>query len=808
MLLKALAKNAEDRYPNCVAFAEALEQAVRERDTAAPDGDTFSPAGKDTRRSTGTRRNPDPQPLRSPPPEPDSLAGTEEVPSLPTAARPKKRTLRYAAVAAAVLVLAGLAAAAVALVWPPARPVAVVIESIPAGARVIDLSTNQESAVRTPGPFEFDPKTGPRKVRLELEGYAPAELEIDPARQSRYAVPLKALPALPPPITQVTVDTTPPGARLVWLDTGEIARCPGPFALAAARGARLEADGFKPLAVTIDPAKGSRQSYQLEPVVGTPPAPVLVAIRIDSRPEKGCEVLVDGALKGRTPLDLQLLPRTYAIGVVPKGGQPVVKEIAVRETGSKGPQEFVWDGIGSPPKLDARVAADLKACEEALLKTGALVEFLKKAEADGKVPRWQAGLEANDPAAHVLVGLCRAEEVGLPKSDAEAVAHFSRAEQARLPSGAYWLGRMHAAGRGGLVEDKAKAVALYTKAVDAGHPLAATSLGLLFLSGWPDQAPDPVAAAKWFKKAADGNDGVGIFQLALLHQKGTGVPPDERTAAALYKRAATEFAYPPAMNQLALMYLFGWPDQPPDRVAAADWFKAAADAGNVYGLHNLACFTRDGVGVPRDLEKAAALYKRAATEFKYPPAMNDLGVIYQSGGKGVEANDAESEKWFRAAAELENQEAMVNLGQLLEQRGTAREHAEGAAWYQLAGKHPRALNNLAKMYEEGRGGLKANPDRAFALFQAAAGAGNPMAMFNLGLIADKKGNTKEADKWYAKAVEVLRAEAEAGDAAAMFNLGLIFEKKGNTKEADRWYRFAAREGHAGAIKKLKRPEQP
>ena len=67
--------------------------------------------------------------------------------------------------------------------------------------------------------------------------------------------------------------------------------------------------------------------------------------------------------------------------------------------------------------------------------------------------------------------------------------------------------------------------------------------------------------------------------------------------------------------------------QPVNLVLAAECYEGAAKKGFVVGLYNLGVVHENGSGVDMDLDKAIALYKRAA-EMGYHLAKCALGTMY------------------------------------------------------------------------------------------------------------------------------------------------------------------------------------
>jgi TPR repeat protein len=112
---------------------------------------------------------------------------------------------------------------------------------------------------------------------------------------------------------------------------------------------------------------------------------------------------------------------------------------------------------------------------------------------------------------------------------------------------------------------------------------------------------------------------------------------------------------------------------------------------------------------------------------------------------------------------------------------------------------PWAMYNLGVMYDIGRG-VEQNDAKAVYWYRAGAKAGHVSAMFRLGVMyANGRGVERsdvEAVRWY-------RAGAEAGDANAMVNLGWMYDSGRGVEQSDveavRWYRAGAEARNAIAM---------
>lgn len=150
-------------------------------------------------------------------------------------------------------------------------------------------------------------------------------------------------------------------------------------------------------------------------------------------------------------------------------------------------------------------------------------------------------------------------------------------------------------------------------------------------------------------------------------------------------------------------------------------------------------------------------------------AQLSVGVAYETGSK-AKVSKTEAAKWYRMAADQGNMEAKFRLARLL---------------------------------QEGEGGVKKNLDEAAKLYQEAAAAGNIEAQNWLGY-SYEYGLGLKVDN--AKAVEWYRKSADAGLAIGQNNLGLMYlNGKGVQRDYDQAFKLfdeASKNGDAWAINNL------
>jgi TPR repeat protein len=133
-------------------------------------------------------------------------------------------------------------------------------------------------------------------------------------------------------------------------------------------------------------------------------------------------------------------------------------------------------------------------------------------------------------------------------------------------------------------------------------------------------------------------------------------------------------------------------------------------------------------------------------------------------------------QWFLQAALLENPIAQHKVGYFYDEglpHGGCQVHLmEAVKWYSRAAElMPDSMHNLAKIYEDGRGGFEADLKQAVTLYSVAAARGFPLSQVNLGRLfllgEDGVQRDREAGK------RLLTLAAESGDADAQMVVGMI-----------------------------------
>lgn len=222
--------------------------------------------------------------------------------------------------------------------------------------------------------------------------------------------------------------------------------------------------------------------------------------------------------------------------------------------------------------------------------------------------------------------------------------------------------------------------------------------------------------------------------------------------------------------------------------AAREVWETLAGIGNGDALFNLGILAEDGLGEPKDMLRAEALYTSAAQAGNFK-ARYRLGMLYSAGillGRDVE----KARIYLTLAAEGGDREALATLA-ALEQPVGRRTPLQQAEWLGASGRHAEAADvyrgladagnataqtRLAWMHEAGRG-VERNLAEAARRFEIAAVAGEAEAQYALAvMLRTGRGRARDmvqsrlwlaqaAARHHPAAMAALRAETSQDEVA-------------------------------------------
>jgi TPR repeat protein len=202
-----------------------------------------------------------------------------------------------------------------------------------------------------------------------------------------------------------------------------------------------------------------------------------------------------------------------------------------------------------------------------------------------------------------------------------------------------------------------EALKWFAAAAANGQTEAMTQAGLMMTNGLGREAPDFPAAVGWFQQGAAAGDSDAMVSLADCYLLGKGVARNEMKAVEILQ-AASALNHPQGMNKLGDLLKKGIPGYfPPNYEEALRLFSSSQKLGNGDAQANLGVMYVNGLGVPKDMKKAFALWKEGAEKLGSPACMFFYAVALEGGLLG-ERQPTEARDWYSRAAKAGNRTAV------------------------------------------------------------------------------------------------------------------------------------------------------
>lgn len=222
-----------------------------------------------------------------------------------------------------------------------------------------------------------------------------------------------------------------------------------------------------------------------------------------------------------------------------------------------------------------------------------------------------------------------------------------------------------------------------------------------------------------------------------------------------------------------------------------------AEAGDAAAQTLLAEIYSRGLGVPRDVEKAAYWYEKAA-EKEVPEAQFQYALLLLKREKGSQAAKNEATLLMKAAADGGNAEAQFNYAQLLleAQPGSSGQMA-ALEYFKLAAERniADAQYALARYYLTGSGGVEVDETEARKWLARAAAMNFATAQLELGnMMLSGVGGPRDLDGGYGW----IKRAAHSGHTGAQGALAKLYwggiGVNADSTEAAAWFVLARRAG--------------
>lgn len=338
------------------------------------------------------------------------------------------------------------------------------------------------------------------------------------------------------------------------------------------------------------------------------------------------------------------------------------------------------------------------------------------------------------------------------KSDLEEVKESRDRAERDDAGGQFRLGWMYEQGRGGLLKDAKQAAEWYRKAAEQGHAQGQMALGRLYETG-QGVALDAEKALAWYRKAAEQGDAEGQFNLGRAYETALGMWFGNPKEALLWYKKAAHQGHVAAQAKLGDLYATGRGTME-DTPTAAEWYLKAArqghEASRIWTLrHEISKHDMNWLKAAIDQTELEQLKLRVQCHYRPTMPGNNAWEVGLT-GKHIEA------RWYELAAGIGDEVGQNNLARLYEtgRGGLPKNLEEAKKWYTKSAEQRdiTGLINLARMHENGYGGLTIEFTESLRLYLMAAAAGNRRAQMSLALaFLTGRGIEKDlklADAWF------------------------------------------------------------
>lgn len=193
---------------------------------------------------------------------------------------------------------------------------------------------------------------------------------------------------------------------------------------------------------------------------------------------------------------------------------------------------------------------------------------------------------------------------------------------------------------------------------------------------------------------AELGDAESQYKMARAYQKGIFKNKDDTKSIYYYSLAANQ-GLAKAQNNLGSVYDKG-DGVEKNNDKAIEWYLLAAKQNHLLAQLNLA----EKFYLQKEYKKALFWFEKAA-EFGDVKAQSMTASMYET-SKGTDTNLEIAKYWYQKASDQEDGYAQFNLGRLYFDEGDYKEAFELFEKSSEKGT-PQALNNMATMYESGKG---------------------------------------------------------------------------------------------------------
>ncbi|MGG9999890.1 tetratricopeptide repeat protein [Pseudovibrio ascidiaceicola] len=241
-----------------------------------------------------------------------------------------------------------------------------------------------------------------------------------------------------------------------------------------------------------------------------------------------------------------------------------------------------------------------------------LKRFLVSEEVDSSevIALLEESIARGSYSGMVGLGDCYRDGYGVEVDYHKANDYYEMAAEAGSSLALVRLGNAFDEGLG-VEKDFAKAIRYYQDAVDGGYQRANADLGFLYEQGLGTEK-DHEKANELYEKGHKAGSAFGAYRLGLIYYYGDGAEQDYPTSLKMFHKAAdrgNEGAY----SYLGYQYHYAL-GVAADPFEARYWYEDALALGIDDVKIDLAFLEEDGLGGPRNLQRAKQLYRESSSE--------------------------------------------------------------------------------------------------------------------------------------------------------------------------------------------------
>ena len=336
-----------------------------------------------------------------------------------------------------------------------------------------------------------------------------------------------------------------------------------------------------------------------------------------------------------------------------------------------------------------------------------------------------------------------------PVDSQEALQWFGALAKKYPQAGYDRMGQIYENG-GCVPRDLAKAYDCYRKAGEAGNTKAAERAKNVYFDDKGKIINDPQTLLCIRKRIQKGEAEACIDLGQLYEWKLCGCERDLAKALDCYLKALQAQPENPRIPFRSVMNAGNYPQSGPESLR---WYGALAEKDPDWGYLNMGILYAYGNGIPMDLIKADACYRKSHC----PDAEKRLSELYYERNGNLK-DDPLAMQWLVKQVQSGAPIPCYVMAEALEKgKGCEPDLRKAAQWYLRGAKQGewKCQNRLGELYLLGKG-VAPNDDQALYWFSQAADQGIEGACFNLGQFWENHPNKDRkylefAAQWYQKA---------------------------------------------------------